>query len=273
MATATELLSKMPPLEGDKRIKPTEWDFMTEACAEALKSPTESVNGVIDAFSDVDNGKDYRARYLLRGIITVAGDPAKKDKLEEVVAAIVGKLQTVQGKEIKAALLRELRFAGTPAAAKAIAAYAADEQLCSDACNALRSIKDGATALLLGALPNAKGIAKTEIIHALAALGEPEGLAALRAALKDTELNTRLAAAWGVARNGDASAVDELTKASAAAQDWERIQLTDSCLVLAETLRAAGKKADAAKIYKSIVDTRTDPKEAYLVEVSKKALV
>jgi HEAT repeat protein len=272
MASASELLSQMPPLEGDKRIKPEEWDFMNRACDDALKSPTESVKGVIDAFSDVDNGKDYRARYLLRGIVTIAALPENKGKLEEVIAAIAGKLSTVKGKEIQAALLRELRFAGTPSASKAIAEYATDEQLCSDACNALRSIKVGATALLVAAYPNSKGKARIEIVHALAALGEAEGLATIQKALDEKELDTRLAAAWGIAQCGDATSADQLLKSVAGAADWEKISLTDSCMRLAERLAASGKKADAQKIYKGLAESHKGEGEEHVAEMCKKAL-
>lgn len=266
------LLAQMPALEGDKRIKSQEWGFMTDACKEALERPTDNVVGIIAQIADTDAGKDYRARYLLHGIVTVAGNPGNEAKLEEVVTAIASQLQADRVKAVKGFLIRELRFCATPSAAKAIAPFLTDADLCSDAANALRSIKVGATALLVAALPKANGACKTELIHALAALGEPEGLAAIQGALNDPEQNTRLAAAWGIAQLADASSADALLKAADGAKDWERIQLTDSCLRLAEKLTAVGKKAEAGKIYSSLQATRTDASEAYIKAAATKAL-
>ncbi len=173
-ADVSEFLNLMPPLQkGDPRITPVPWDEgMTKACAGVLEKPTENVVGIIANFADTDEGKDYRARYLLRGVITYAANPDQKDKLEPVVAAIASQLSSDRVKQVKAALLRELHFAGTPSAAKAIAPFLTDEELCSDAANALRSVREGATALLVAAMPAATGHARTEIVHALAALAE-----------------------------------------------------------------------------------------------------
>ena len=51
---------------------------------------------------------------------------------------------------------------------------------------------------------------------------------------------------------------------------WERIQATKHCLVLAEKLTAAGKKAEAAKIYDYLRDSRKDPHEKYIRDLAEK---
>ena len=275
MADVSAFLDMMPPLEkGDPRITAVLWDAgMTKACQGVLENPAANVTAIMEKFADTDEGKDYRARYLLRGVVTVAGASVaggldQKDKLEAVVGAIAAGLSSTRNKEVKAAYLRELKFCGTASAAKAIAPFLTDEQLYADAALALRNIKTGATALLVAAFPNATGKAKTEIVHALAALGEAEGLPVLKTALTDKEQDTRLAAAWGLARLGDAGSADAMLKAAAAAKDWDRFQLTSSCLVLGETLKAAGKKAEAAAIYTSLKTTRTEPADAYVVKAA-----
>jgi len=273
-ADVTDFLSMMPPLEkGDPRITAVPWDDgMTKACAGVLENPKENVLGIIAKFGDNDDGKDYRARYLLRGVVTVAAGPDQKGKLEPVVEAIASQLSSDRAKQVKAALIRELRFAATPSAAKAVAPFLTDEELCADAANAVRSMHEGATALLLAALPAATGICRTEIMHALAALAEPAALPALQAGLSEKELDTRLEACWGVGRQGDATSADALLKMSAAAAGWERIQTTNALLLLAENLQAAGKKAEAAKIYGNLKETRTEKEETYVRELATKAL-
>jgi hypothetical protein len=94
----------------------------------------------------------------------------------------------------------------------------------------------------------------------------------MRAALKDTDREIRLAAAMGLAKIGDTGAPDLLLKAADGSQGWERIEMTKFCLVLAENLAAAGRKSDAAKIYTHLRDTRKDPTEKYICEAAERGL-
>jgi hypothetical protein len=81
----------------------------------------------------------------------------------------------------------------------------------------------------------------------------------------------RLAAGWGLAQIADAAAVDLLLKA-ADATGYERTRATNSCLLLAENLLAAGNKADATRIYTRLLSTRTDPSERHVHEAASRAL-
>jgi hypothetical protein len=81
----------------------------------------------------------------------------------------------------------------------------------------------------------------------------------------------RLAAGWGLAQIADAAAVDLLLKA-ADATGYERIRATNSCLLMAENLVAAGNKADARRIYTRLVNSRTDPSEAHVRDAASRGL-
>jgi hypothetical protein len=95
----------------------------------------------------------------------------------------------------------------------------------------------------------------------------------MKAALADADRDIRLAAGWGLARIGEAGAVDLVLKAADVDAGYERIKATSSALLLAEKLLAAGKKTDAAKIYKHLKSTRSDASEAYVKEVASEGLV
>jgi len=82
----------------------------------------------------------------------------------------------------------------------------------------------------------------------------------------------RIAAGAGLAKIGDAGAADALLKAAEVGPGWERVQATKNCLVLAENLTAAGKKAEAARIYSRLRDTRNEPSERYVREAAEAAL-
>ena len=62
------------------------------------------------------------------------------------------------------------------------------------------------------------------------------------------------------------------SKCADAATGWERINATDACLALAEGLIAAGKKSEAARIYKHFVRTRTAPAERHLRTAAERGL-
>ena len=64
-----------------------------------------------------------------------------------------------------------------------------------------------------------------------------------------------------------------MIKATDAAPGYERIKATSNALLLAERLLAAGKKADAAKIYAHLKNTRTDASEAFVRDIASDGLV
>ena len=189
----------------------------------------ENVVGIIAQFgdTDVDTGRDYKVRLLLHSVVTYAARPDQKEKLEPVVAAIASQLASDRAKPMKGALIRELRFAGTPSAAKAISPFLTDEELCSDAANALRSIREGATALLLRRSWWRRATVGQRFCMRWRA-GEPAVFSC--AAGRDCGCgfaDTFLEACWGRREAGRCrGTAHALLKAGDAAKDWERIQIT-----------------------------------------------
>ena len=117
-----------------------------------------------------------------------------------------------------------------------------------------------------------KGAPRLTTIQALGVLADGGSTEALRKAAADEDPETRLAAVWGLARIGDAGAVEIATKASDVEPAFERIKATSNALLLAEKLLAAGKKGDAAKIYRHLKETRSDPSEAYVRDLAQEGL-
>jgi HEAT repeat protein len=172
----------------------------------------------------------------------------------------------------KAFLCQELQWAGRKEAAPALGKLLLSEALVDPAAMALVAIRDGATDELLSALPRATGKCRASIVDGLAALAEPKAAPALKQAVQDPDREVRVAAGAGLAKLGDASAVDLLIKAAGAKPGWERVQATKNCLVLAENLLTAGNKIAAVKIYAHLRNSRSDPAERYVRDVAEKAL-
>ena len=147
-----------------------------------------------------------------------------------------------------------------------------DGDLCDDAAQALAAIRDGAAEQLLAALPRVQGRNRLSLIKKLAVLRCEKAAGVFKQALGDEDADIRIAGAWGIARIADASAADALLKAADARQDWERFNETDACVALADSLLAAGKKAEAVAIYSHLQKTRTAPAERHVRAAAERAL-
>jgi HEAT repeat protein len=184
---------------------------------------------------------------------------------------LAGQLTSDRSKYIRGYLCQELQWAGRQEVCPALGRLLLDEELADPAAMALVAIKEGAAEVLRAALPQAKGRCRLAIIHSLAALGDAESAGAFQAALKDPDREVRIAAGAGLAKLGDAAAADALVKAADGGPGWERIQQTKHCLVLAERLLAAGKTAEAKKIYLHLRDTRQD--ESHVKQAATRGLL
>jgi HEAT repeat protein len=268
-----QLVSQMPdPDTRGMYCTNIDKDQIEKTTAEIAKGGKENVLGIIDMLAEPGSDQDAKPHYALRCVGTYALK-SKDEKLRlDFVEAVASQLPGDRSKYIRAFLCQELQWAGRKEAVPALAKLLADEDLVDPAAMALVGIKEGAAEVLCAALPNAKGRCRLVIIHSLAALAAPAAAAAFKEALADTDREVRIAAGAGLAKLGDAGAAEALLKAADVPAGWERIQATKNCMVLAEKLAAAGKKEDAAKIYKRLRDTRTDPSEKYIRDAAEKAL-
>ncbi len=220
---------------------------------------------------------DSQARHALHALVTHAcgkGDEARK----AVSAALASTLDGRRPKGVQSFVARQLVLCAGPEAAPALGKLLADEALYQDAAMALEKVGGPeAAAQFRAALSHPQAIQwparqRAAAAKGLGAVGGGESLEALRKAAADPESEVRLAALWGLARVADAQSLDLLTKAADGLRGTERARATDACLLLAETLAAAGKKDDAAKVYRHLRDTRTAPEEQYIRRIAESRL-
>ena len=275
----THIVVKDLGMEGKKRnleTKPIDKAQIEKAVEEIQKGGRASIVGVIDMLVEPGRGEDYKARYALHCVAVQVcemkqaggGDGPRS----EFALALASQLGGNRPKGVQAYLLQELQTAGGKESVAAMGKLLTDDELSDWAARALVSIGDGAVEQFRAALPQAKGKCRLTVIQNLGVLCDAKSADAMRAALKDTDREIRIAGARGLAKIGDAGAADLLLKAADGSQGWERIQMTKFCLVLAENLTAAGRKADAAKIYTHLRDTRKDPSEKYVCEAAARGL-
>ncbi|MCX5653386.1 MAG: HEAT repeat domain-containing protein [Planctomycetota bacterium] len=249
-------------------------------------APSQEIKALVDQMPAADERgmythivvKDPGTDGKNRKLETAPIDKVKIEKAVEEIQkggreSILGVIDMlVEPGRVQAFLLQELQTAGGKEATAAIGKLLTDDDLSEWAARALVSIGDGAVEQFRAALPQAKGKSRLTVLQNLGVLRDAKSADAMRAALADADREIRLAAARGLANIGDAAAPGLLLKAADGSQGWERIQMTKFCLVLAENLAAAGRKAEAAKIYAHLRDTRKDPTEKHVCEAAARGL-
>jgi len=244
-------------------------------CEQVLAGGRASVDELIALIRDPGDPefKNYKAEYLLHCLTLYVGRPGHekhRNLFVETLARQVGNPKL--NKVVRGFLVRELQLVGDKSVTGPLGRLLDDEDLCADAAAALVAIGDGAAEQLRGALPRAQGKCRLILVQNLGVVRDARSVAALQKAASDEDRDTRLAAVWALANIGDARSVSLLLKAADAEPFFERTKAAQACLVLAESLVAAGQKDDAVKIYNHLRSTRTDPKEQYLRELATKAL-
>jgi len=242
---------------------------------EILSGGRGSIEELIAMIHDTTDPKfkDFRPEYVLHCLAVRVGGPGKeveRKMLADTLASLVADEKLSAG--IRGVLLRQLQVAGGRDAVEAIGKQLLDDALCETATQALTVIREGAVEQLRKALPGARGRNRVTIVQALGVLRDAGSLSALREAAGDADRDVRIAAAWALANTGDPAAADAAIKASEANDGWERIEATKACLLLAEKLRAAGKKGEAVAIYRHLKESRKGDSEAYVREAAERGL-
>jgi HEAT repeat protein len=293
-----ELVEKMPPTdkeleaieqakkqpEGEKKPIPQnpeskftgpDPNVAAEICEILLKAAPESVHELISMIKDPGSPefKNYKAEYLTHILAVYTGRAGKQEHRKTVAGVFASYLGDSKTSEyVQGFLLRQLERIGDRDVVAALGKLLTNEKLCDYAAAALISIKDGAVQQFKTALPGCKGRCRLVAIQSLAALGDAESAQTFRNALKDEDMNIRLAGAWGIVKIADVRAIPDLLKAADAGSHYERSKMASLCIQLAEDLAAKGKKQEAAKIFTYLRDSRKDPKEKYIRDLAAKWL-
>lgn len=266
------LVDRIPRLDKRGTFAGPRWPVAEEIFEGILEGGAENVAGLVKMLKEVDNGEDYKARYVIHGIAVYLGRPGKEKQREMFATALASRIGGADPVPVQGFVIRQIQVVGGKEVAGALGKALGNEALCDDAASALLAIQAGAVEQFRKALPEAKGRARLAVLQALGVLRDPESAKAFQEAAGDGKRDIRLTALWALARLGDAESVGTLLKASDAKSGWERIRATDSCFLLAENLVAAEKKKDARRIYEHLVETRTDEAEEYVRDAAREGL-
>jgi HEAT repeat protein len=148
---------------------------------------------------------------------------------------------------------RKLSLIGTAECVPAVAPLLTDEKLSNMARFALERVPDeAATQALRDALPKVKGALKVGVINSLAARRDEASTDRLSALVSDSDAQVASAAVAALGQIGTSQTAKLLGDFQKKAPEGLQLATADARLACAERLLAAGKKAEALAIYKSV---------------------
>lgn len=276
------VLNQLPELDGLKgqdnkdrvdefKLTGPKWEKAEKIYDAVFAAGKDAIVELIGTLGEGNKPAEYRPRYLLHGMAVYSCRAEKQAQRAVLIEAFTSQLAGDRPSYVKAYLIRELEVCGAKDVAPALGKFLLDEVLGDPATRALVAIREGAAEQFRAALPNAAGRRKLTIVQALGVLKDSASVSALKSAAGEGDADVRLAAAWGLANIGEASATDAVL-AVADGEGWQRNKGTQAAIVLAENLAAAGNKAGAAKIYEHLQKTRTEHAEQYVLDLAEKAL-
>lgn len=266
-----DLATKFPAGGRDTGSSEEVKDVADGIVLELYKGGKEAIVGVVAALPGPDQSTDSKLRHAIHALVThVASmkDPAAARTTAEALASTLG---GDRPKEAQAFVAGQLQRIGGQEVVPALGKLLDDDDLCEPATQALVRIGESAAVPLRKALPAATGARVVTIAQALGVLRDRASVPALQKLCTHADREARLTAVWALANIGDEGSVPLVLKASQS-EGYERIKATSACLLLAENLRAGGKKKEAEQIYRGLQQSHTEANERHIQQAVEQGL-
>lgn len=204
-----------------------------------------------DALKTYDWGADPKVLNAIdEALVSTHGEVAARKDLETRLNAA---LKTAATRDAKDYICRALRVIGTTQSVPVLAELLSNNDLSHMGRYALERIPDEAAAQALrAALPKLSGALRIGVIGSLGSRGDAASVAAIAPYLADSDAATARAAAIALGDIGTADAAKALASAKMA-NPAATAAAVDASIVCAEKYLAAGNKAEALAIYKSLI--------------------
>ena len=264
------LVSRLPDPDERGFMSKVDTDIVEDVVSQLRRGKRASLRSLIDMLVSPEEGGDFKARYAIHvWAVKTCHDGEREQRM--FCNTLASELGGDRPKAVQKFLIQQLQLVGHEQVVGALGNVLLDKELCDPAAMALVAIRTGAAEQLRKALPGATARVRLTILQNLGALRDTNALVTLTRALGDENGEVRLVAIWGLARAGSDESVRAVLKATDKSEGWERIQSVKACLLLAESLLAKGKKAEAKGVYSHLRGTCRDG-ETYLREVAQRAL-
>jgi HEAT repeat protein len=214
---------------------------------------SQDLDKAFEALKTYDWGTDRKQMDPIdEAVIATRGDAEARKALEKRLAAVLGSGASRSAKDY---VCRTLKTMGTAESVPALAALLPDKDLSHMARYALERIPAPEAAdALRAALPGLPAKLKAGVAGSLGVRRDEASVPALAGLLGDGDKAVAAAAACALGSIGTSEAAKVLGPAAKHAPQGVKSAVADGCLVCAEQLLAAGKKADAVALYKSLIN-------------------
>ncbi|HUT11901.1 MAG TPA: HEAT repeat domain-containing protein [Thermoguttaceae bacterium] len=216
-----------------------------------VASADEALDKAMEELKAYDWGTDRAVLNPIDQAVAAShGDAAAQKALEAKLAGVLGSDATRAAKDF---VCRQLSLIGSADSVPALAALLPDEKLSHMGRYALERMGgDAAAKALRDALAKVGGLQKVGVINSLGVLRDADATGALTALLADSDAEIASAAAAALGSIGTSEAAKALGDFQKSAPEGLRPAAADACLTCAERMLAAGNKAEAMMIYKTL---------------------
>ncbi len=211
----------------------------------------EALDNAFNALKTYDWGDDRAVLQPIDdAVVATHGDAAARKELEKRLAAVLG---TDGSRAAKDFVCRKLSVIGTADSVPALAPLLTDEKLSHMARYALERMScEASLQAMRDALPKVSGVLKVGVINSLGVRRDAKSADALVKLLSDGDQQVAAAAAAALGSIGTPEAATALQGFQKKAPEGLQIAAADACLICAERLLEAGKKAEALLIYRQL---------------------
>ena len=268
-----DILKAFPQPDG-KILRTIDKEACEKAVRQIIAGGSKTVREIVDLIFEPGKGEDIQPRHALHATAIRVGGYGKEKERKAFASSLAATLTDERPKAVKGFVIRQLQVCGGIEQGSAIAKFLTDpdEHIYEYAAQALEAIGPETVSHFRKAYAKAKGAPRLTILQGLGVLEDSESKAAFRDAIKDKNLEIRLAGLWGLMRIASAEDVDLLLAQSLKETGWGRIKATAYCMELAEKLEENNKKKDARAIYSNIRKTRQEDHEKHLRESADRGL-
>ncbi len=230
---------------------------MSNPATEPLKPGTAVVNAAFAALKTYAPGSSRAALLPIdEAVVAALADKAARKELERLLIMAFKDAGSVAAREY---VCSKLAMIGTKSCVPTLAGFLSVPEIASAARNALEVIPDRRAAQSLrDSLPKLQREQKVGVINSLGVRRDADSVRVLSSLLKATDTGIAGAAAAALGEIGSTRAAKALRTFQPAAPASLRQQWTDACLVCAERLLVAGKRAEAEAIFQ-LLAANTQP--------------
>ncbi|MFQ5806313.1 MAG: HEAT repeat domain-containing protein [Phycisphaerae bacterium] len=248
---------------------------------ELAELDASELTALCDMLVEPGTGDDTKARLALHAMTWYVGSEGTDEQRGKFVDVLCKALQADKPAAVKAFLIRQLQLGADRRAVPTLATLLGDEELCEPAAQALLAIGgEQAAEVFVHTLPYATGKNRVTILKAIHQcshpdagrylLKDPSGLLQDTAS-SDPELRANALAA--LAASDVPAAAEALLNAMRTDSWWdslrtdswrERTQAAQYALELADRLGKRNNKDHAARIYRTLMESCSDPQEIHI---------